>query len=171
MINKYFEIGQIVNTFGIKGEVKVNPFTDDISQFEKWEIIYIKDKGNLTPIKIEGVKYQKNVVILKLEGIDKIEDAEKYRNDILLIDREHAKKLPEGKYFIADLIGLDVYTDEGILLGKVDDIYNTGATTDTYVIKDELGKQILLPGSKEVIKSVDLDSEKIIVHIIKGLLD
>ncbi len=171
MINKYFEIGQIVNTFGTKGEIKVNPFTDDISQFEKWKVIYVKDKGNLIPVEIEGVKYQKYVVILKLKGIDKIEDAEKLRNDILLIDREHAKKLPEGKYFIADLIGLEVYTDEGVLLGKVDDIYNTGATTDTYVIKDELGKQILLPGSKEVIKSVDLDSEKIIVHIIKGLLD
>ena len=108
------------------------------------------------------------MVLLKLEGINNQEDAELLRNAFLEIDREDAIPLEEGKYFIVDLIGLEVYTDEGKLLGKVDDIYNTGAN-DIYVVKDELGEQILLPGIKEVIKEVKLD-DRIIVHLIPGLV-
>ena len=169
MKQKYFEIGQIVNTFGIKGMVKVNPFTDDISQFEKMKSILIDKKGTFIEMQIEEVKYSKNQVLLKLKGIETIEEAEKYRNCYLKLPREKARKLPEGTYFIADLIGLDVYTEEGDLLGKVDDIYNSGAS-DIYVIKNELGKQILLPATKEVIKQIDLEREKIIVHLLKGLI-
>ena len=170
MKQKYFEIGQIVNTFGIKGMVKVNPFTDDISQFEKMNSILIDKKGTLIEMQIEEVKYSKNQVLLKLKGIETIEEAEKYRNCYLKLPREKAKKLPEGTYFIADLIGVDVYTEEGNLLGKVEDIYNSGAS-DIYVIKNELGKQILLPATKEVIKQIDLEQEKIIVHLLKGLIE
>ena len=162
------EIGQIVNTFGIKGEVKVTPFTDDITRFDDLEKVYVKSKKQSKQYKVENARYHKNMVLLKLEGINNPEDAEMLRNAFLEIDREDAIPLDEGTYFIADLIGLDVYTDEGKLLGKVDDIYNTGAN-DIYVIKDELGKQILLPGIKEVIKEVILD-EKIIVHLIPGLV-
>ena len=108
------------------------------------------------------------MVFLKLKGIENPEDAEKLRNSYLEIDREDAIPLEEGTYFIADLIGLDVYTDEGVLLGKVDDIYNTGSN-DIYVVKNELGKQVLLPGIKDVIKEVKLD-DKIIVHLLPGLI-
>ena len=82
--------------------------------------------------------------------------------------RKDAKKLPKDTYFIADLLGLDVYTDEDEYLGKVEDIFQTGAN-DVYAVKDELGKQILLPSTKEVLKEIDLENEKIIVHLIKGL--
>ena len=169
MKRQYFEIGQIVNHFGIKGMVKVNPFTDDISQFEEMETILVDKKGSLLEIQIEEVKYSKNQVLLKLKGIDTVEDAEKYRNCYLKLPREKARKLPENTYFIADLIGLEVYTDEGNLLGKVEDIYNSGAS-DIYVIKDTLGKQILLPAIKEVIKQIDLEQEKIVVHLLEGLV-
>lgn len=169
MKRQYFEIGQIVNHFGIKGMVKVNPFTDDISQFEEMETILVDKKGSLLEIQIEEVKYSKNQVLLKLKGIDTVEDAEKYRNCYLKLPREKARKLPKNTYFIADLIGLEVYTEEGNLLGKVDDIYNTGAS-DIYVIKDTLGKQILLPAIKEVIKQIDLEQEKIVVHLLEGLV-
>ncbi len=167
-MQKRLEIGQIVNTFGIKGEVKVKPFTDDINRFDELKKVYVKTKTGIKQYKIENVKYHKNMVLLKLEGINRIEDAEMLRNLFLEIDREDAIPLEEGTYFIADLIGLEVYTDEGKLLGKVDDIYNTGSN-DIYVVKDELGKQILLPAIKEVIKEVKLD-EKIIVHLIQGLV-
>ena len=169
MKQQYFEIGQIVNTFGIKGMVKVNPFTDDISQFEEMETILVDKKGSLLEMQIEEVKYSKNQVLLKLKGIDTVEEAEKYRNCYLKLPREKARKLPKNTYFIADLIGLKVYTEEGKLLGKVDDIYNTGAS-DIYVIKDELGKQILLPAIKDVIKQIDLEQEKIVVHLLEGLV-
>ena len=169
MKQQYFEIGQIVNHFGIKGMVKVNPFTDDISQFKEMETILVDKKGSIQEMQIEEVKYSKNQVLLKLKGIETVEEAEKYRNCYLKLPREKARKLPKNTYFIADLIGLEVYTEEGNLLGKVDDIYNTGAS-DIYVIKDELGKQILLPAIKEVIKQVDLEQEKIVVHLLDGLV-
>lgn len=169
MKQEYFEIGQIVNHFGIKGMVKVNPFTDDISQFEKLKSILLIKDGKLSEVEIEETKYSKNQVVLKLKGIDTVEEAEKYRGCYLKIARSNSKKLPKDTYFIADLLGLTVYTDENILLGKVEDIYNSGAN-DIYVVKSEDGKQILLPGTKEVIKQIDLEQEKIIVHIIKGLI-
>ena len=169
MKQEYFEIGQIVNHFGIKGMVKVNPFTDDISQFEKLKSILLVKDGKLSEVEIEETKYSKNQVLLKLKGIDTVEEAEKYRGCYLKIARSNSKKLPKDTYFIADLLGLTVYTDENILLGKVEDINNSGAN-DIYVIKSEDGKQILLPGTKEVIKQIDLEQERITVHIIKGLI-
>lgn len=168
-MEKYLEIGQIVNTFGIKGQVKVNPFTDDIRRFDELKEVYVEKKHELKLFQIEKVNYSKNMVILKLKGIETPEQAETLKNSYLKIDRKNAKKLPEGTYYIADLIGLDVYTDENKLLGKLDYIYNTGSS-DIYVVKDEQGKETLLPAIKEVLKQVDLDSKKIIVHIIEGLI-
>ena len=168
-MQKRLEVGQIVNTFGIKGKVKVVPFTDDIKRFDNLKNVYVKTKKESKQYKIENVKYHKNMVLIKLEGINTVENAETLRNAFLEIDRKDAVPLEEGTYFIADLIGAEVYTDEGKLLGKVEDIFNTGSN-DIYVVKDELGKQILLPGIKEVIKEVLLEQEKIIVHLIPGLI-
>lgn len=168
-MQKYFEVGQIVNTFGIKGFLKVKPFTDENSRFEELKSVYISQNGkSLYEVEIESVSYQKEMVLLKLKGIDDLTQAEKYKGAYLKIDRKDAKKLPKDTYFIADLIGLEVYTDEGELLGKVDDIFNTNAN-DVYVVKDEKGQQILLPATKEVIKQIDLENEKIIVHLTPGL--
>ena len=164
----YLELGQIVNVKGLKGEIKVNPFTENINRFETLNKILIKLKNEIKQYEIEKVSYHKNQVILKLKGIDTIEAAETLRNYYILINRKDLEPLEEGKYYIADLIGLDVYTEEGKALGKVDDIYNTGSN-DIYVVKDELGKQKLLPGIPEVIKKVDLENSKIIVNLIEGL--
>ena len=169
MKQEYFEIGQIVNHFGIKGMVKVNPFTDDISKFEELKTILLEQNKKLIEVQIEEVKYSKNQVLLKLKGINTVEDAEKYRGCYLKIARKDAKKLPKDTYFIADLIGTTVYTEEGVLLGKVQDIYNSGAS-DIYVVKDDNDKQILLPAINEVIKDIDIEQEKITVHLIKGLI-
>lgn len=168
-MNKYLEIGQIVNTFGIKGEVKVNPFTEDSTKFERLHEILLEKSNKQNTYEIENVKYHKNTVILKLKGVNTPEEAEKLRNSYIKIDRKFEEPLPEGTYYIADLIGLEVYTDENIKLGKVDDIYNHGSC-DIYVVKDELGKQILLPAIDDVLKEIDLENEKIVVHIIPGLL-
>ncbi len=167
-MNKYLELGQIVNVKGLKGEVKVNPFTDDITKFERIKKVLIKRKNDLTEYEIEKVGYHKSQVIIKFKSVDTIDDAEKLRNAYIVVDRETLGELPEGVYYIADLIGLDVYTESGEYLGKVDDIYNTGSN-DIYVVKDDLGKQKLLPGIDEVIKKVDLDEGKIIVNLIEGL--
>ena len=163
------EIGQIVNTFGIKGFVKVNPFVDDISRFDDLKKVYIKKQKALKELEVEEVKYHKNMVLVKFKGIDKVEEAEILRNSYLEVDRENAIELQEGEYFIADLLGLEVITDEGNTLGKLEDIFNTGSN-DIYVVKDELGKQILLPAISEVIKEINLEEKKILVHLLEGLI-
>jgi 16S rRNA processing protein RimM len=168
-MQKYFEVGQIVNTFGVKGFVKVNPFTDEPERFEELKTVYVCKKDEMQKVEIEEVKYHKNMVLLKLKGINDMNMAESLKGLYLKIDRKDAKKLPKDTYFIADLLGLDVYSDKDEYLGKVDDIYSTGAN-DIYVIKNEEGKQILLPGIPEVLKTIDLENEKIIVHILKGLI-
>ena len=169
MKQDYFEVGQIVNTFGIKGFVKVNPLTDDAERFEELESVFVVKNKELIEMKIEEIKYHKNMVLIKFKGIEDINMAEKYKGCYIKIKRENAKKLPEDTYFIADLIGLPVYDESGKLLGKVDDIYNN-KSHDIYVVKDELGKQILLPSTKEVIKQIDVDEEKMVVHLIDGLI-
>ena len=168
-MEEYLEIGQIVNTFGIKGQVKVVPFTDDITQFDTLKQIYIEKRKNLELFEIEKSNYHKNMIILKLKGIDTPEQAESLRNCYIKINRKDARKLPEGTYFIVDLIGLDVYTDEEKLLGTLEDIYNAGSS-DIYVVRTSEGKQILLPAIKDVIKKVDVENKKVIVHIIEGLI-
>lgn len=168
-MTKYLEIGQIVNTFGIKGMVKVVPFTDDIKRFDKLKNIYISNKNEKKEYEIEEIKYHKNMVLMKLKGIETPEQANALRQSYLLVDREKEEPLEEGVYYIVDLIGLEVYTDENQLLGNVEDIFNTGSN-DVYVVKNKEGKQILLPGIPDVIKNVDLQNKKIIVHLIPGLI-
>lgn len=169
MKQEYFEIGQIVNTFGIKGFVKIVPFTDDMERFEELRSVLVVKQKQLIEMELEEVKYHKNLVLVKFKGIEDINMAEKYKGCYIKIKREDARKLPKDTYFIADLIGISVYDDAGNLLGKVDDIFNN-KSHDIYVIKDDLGKQILLPSIKEVIKDVDVDNGKIIVHLIDGLV-
>ncbi|MCI9286546.1 MAG: 16S rRNA processing protein RimM [Clostridia bacterium] len=169
MNEQLMEIGQIVNTYGIKGFLKVVPYTDDITRFEKLNNIYIQTKKSLETVTIEEVKYAKNLVLLKIKGIDNINDAEIYKNCYIKIDRSDAVELPEDSYFIIDLIGIKVYTDEGEALGDVIDVFPTGAN-DVYVVKNELGKQVLLPAIGDVIKNVDIQNKKMIVHLIEGLV-
>ena len=168
-MTKYLEIGQIVNTFGIKGMVKIKPFTDDIRRFDRLKKVYIKIRKSLKELEIEEVKYHKNQVLLKFKGIETVEQAEILRNAIIEIDRKDAIPLEEGEYFIADLLESEVYTDEGEKLGILEDIFNTGSN-DIYVVKNELGKSILLPRIKEVFKEIDVENKKIIVHLIEGLI-
>ena len=117
---------------------------------EKAKVIYMSPKGKRLDQK-------------------KVEEAELLRNSYLKVDRNDEPELEEGVYYIVDLLGLEVYSDEGKLLGKVDDIYNNGST-DIYVVKDELGKQLLLPAIADVIKEISLEDNKIVVHLLKGLI-
>lgn len=116
---KNLEVGQIVGTFGIKGFVKIYPYVDDIKRFDKLKTVYVNIKKELKKLEIEEVKYKKNMVLVKFKGIETVEDAEKLRNAYVEIDRSDAIPLEEGTYFIADLLGLDVFSDEGELLRKI----------------------------------------------------
>ena len=167
-MEQFLEIGQIVNTFGIKGMVKIKPFTDDINRFDRLKKIYISNKNEKKEYQIQEVKYHKNMVLLQLEGITKIEEAEKLKNEYLKIKRENAIPLEEDTYFVVDLIGLNVYSDENEYLGELIDIFNTGSN-DISVVRREEKPQLLLPAIKDVIKQIDIENKKIIVHLIKGL--
>ena len=162
------EIGQIVNSYGIKGFLKVVPFTDDATRYNNLKTIYIEKNKKLQEMEIEEVKYHKNLVIIKLKGIDDINDTIQFKNCYIKIDRKDAVDLPKDTYFIVDLIDMEVYTDEEVLLGKIVDVFPTGSN-DVYVVKDDLGKQILLPAIGEVIKDVDVPNKKMVVHMIEGL--
>ena len=163
------EIGQIVNTFGVKGMVKIVPYTDDIKRFDELKEIYVVLKDKKTKYEIEEIKYHKNMVLAKLKNIDTINEAELLKQASVRIERKDAVKLEKNTYFIVDLIGAKVVTDEQVELGSLIDIFNTGSN-DIYVIKDELGKQTLLPAISEVIKNIDIESKVITVHLIKGLV-
>lgn len=169
-MTKYLEIGQIVNTFGIKGMVKVKPFTENTrKRFDNLKKVYIQNKNERKEYEIEEVKYHKEMVLIKFKGIENPEDANLLRNYYLVIDRDEEEPLEEGTYYIVDMIGLEVYTDEGKKIGIIDDVFNSGSS-DIYVVKSELGKQILLPAIKDVIKNIDMGQRKIIVHLIPGLV-
>lgn len=168
-MEKYLEIGQIVNTNGLKGFLKVKPLTDDITRFEDLETVYIQKHKDLVAFKVQDVKYIKNMVLLKLEGIDNIGEAEKYKNFYIKINRKDAVELEENSYFIVDIIGSEVYTEENELLGKVVDVFQTGSN-DVYSIKNQEGKEILLPAISDVIKNVDIENKKIVVHLMEGLI-
>ena len=169
-MKEYFEIGQIVNTSGLKGLLKIKPFTDDIKRFSKLKTIYISINKELIEYEIEDVKYVKNMVLLKLKGIDSIDEAEKYRNYYVHIGKKDAPKLEKDSYFIADIEGCNVYEEGSLnLLGIVTEVFPTGSN-DVYVVKSDDGKQILLPAIKEVIKQVDIENKKIIVKLLEGLV-
>ena len=110
------------------------------------------------------------MVILKLGGIDDINDAELYRNKVLTVPREELGELPEGAYYICDLLGCSVVTVDGINLGKIDDVIKTGSN-DVYSVKNDEGKQVLIPVIDDVIKKVNLEDKLITVELLKGLID
>ena len=145
------ELGKIVNTVGLKGEIRVWPYID---YFDKVKKVYINGKEH----EIERTRNHKNVVIIKLKDINTIDEAESLKDMMIEMERK------EGTYYINDLIGFEVYSDDGKFLGTLDDIFNTGAN-DIYQVGD-----ILLPAIKDVIKQIDTDNQKIIIHLIDGLI-
>lgn len=163
------QVGVITQTHGIRGEVKVFPTTDDIKRFQKLkEVILETEKERLT-LEIEGVKFFKQFVILKFKNYDSINDMEKYKRARLLIPREKAVKLKKDEYFVADLIGMKVITEDGEHFGTLKNVLQTGAN-DVYVVETEEGKEVLLPAIKECVLKIDMEEAVITVHIMDGLL-
>jgi len=166
----YLRVGVISSTHGIRGEVKVFPTTDDVKRFKKLKKVVLAFRREEIELEIESVKFFKKFVILKFKGIDNINDVEKYKNCDLLVSRENAVKLAPNENFICDLVGCKVITDEGNELGILEDVMITGAN-DVYVVKDENGKEILLPVIKDCVLDVDIEEKVIKVHLLEGLLD
>lgn len=164
------QVGVITTTHGVRGEVKVFPTTDDSARFKELKKVLLDTGKGTLELEIAGVKFFKNLVILKFKGIDDINEVEKYKKCGLYVAREDAVALDENEYFIADLIGLKVWSDEDEELGELTDVLQTGAN-DVYVVRQEDGEELLLPAIKECVKEVDLKERKILVHLLKGLRD
>lgn len=162
------QVGVITTCHGVRGEVKVFPTTDDAMRFKKLKKVLLDDGRQQKELEITSVKFAKNLVILKFKGLDNRNDVEAYRNAKLLVTRDQAVKLKENEYFIADLIGLSVISDEGEELGELSDVLSTGAN-DVYVVEKENTKDLLIPAIRECIKNVDLEQRVMTVHLLPGL--
>lgn len=168
-MNDELQVGVITQTHGIRGEVKVFPTTDDASRFKKLKEVILDTGRERLTLKIEGVKFFKQFVILKFQGYDSINDIEKYKRSRLLVPREQAVKLKKDEYFVADMIGLQIVTDEEEVFGELKDVLATGAN-DVYVVARTDGTEVLLPAIKECILDVDMERRMMRVHIMDGLL-
>ena len=149
------QVGVITTTHGVRGEVKVFPTTDDPARFKKLKNVILDTGKEKLELEIAGVKFFKNMVILKFKGIDDINDVEKYRKKSLYVTREN---------------GMKVSTDEGEELGTLSDVMQTGAN-DVYVISMTDGEEVLIPAIRDCIRDVDVEQGQMCVHLLPGLLD
>ena len=161
------KVGVITTTHGVRGEVKVYP-TTDAERFPDLEYVFLDTGREKKQLYIQNVKFFKNLVILKFKNIDNINDIEKYKGKELWIPREEAQDLEEDEYYIADLIGIQVVSDEGEELGTISDVLQTGAN-DVYVVSKDGAKDLLIPAIHACIQNVDVAAGQMEVHLLPGL--
>jgi 16S rRNA processing protein RimM len=167
MRKKYLECGKIVSTHGVRGELRVQPWCDGPEYLLDFKTLYLK--GGETAVAVEGARVSKNVVLMKLAGVDTLDDAVALRGRVLFMDRADAPDT--GGEFIQDLLGLDVLdADTGWLWGKLVDVLPTGAN-DVYVVRDGSGKERLVPVIPEVVVETGIDAGFIRIRPLKGLFD
>ena len=162
------EVGKIVNTHGLRGEVKIVPWTNTPDVFEDIEHVYDKKGREEIKYELKNVKYQKNNIIVKFKNLDDISEAELLKNAVVLTDRDQLGELPEGEYYITDLIGCEVISEAGEVYGKLTDVLPTGSN-DVYVVKREGKRDLLIPVIDGVVLDVDTDNKKIKVSLLEGL--
>lgn len=168
MKKKYLEVGKIVGTHGLRGELRIEPWCDSASFLCKFKVLYILNGEK--KINVLSSKVHKNIVIMSLEGIDTIEKADMLRGTILYIDRNDIN-LQEDKYFIQDIIGLEVIDyNTNKSYGHVTDVFKTGAN-DVYQVSSSNNKQYLLPVIDDVVIKIDIDNEQILIRPIKGIFE
>lgn len=165
----FLQVGIIATTHGVRGEVKVYPTTDDITRFKKLKEVILDTGREKLTMEVEEVKFFKQMVILKFRGVDTLDEVTGYRRAGLYVTRDNAVKLEKDEYFIADLIGVEVYDESEKLFGRLADVITTGAN-DVYVIRMSDGGELLLPAIKQCILEVDLPGRRMKVHVLEGLL-
>ena len=168
-MDNLLQIGVITSPHGLQGEVKVFPITDNVQQFKKLKEVILDTGKEQLMLEISGVKFFKKFVILKFKGIDNIEEVEKYRQKELLIKREQAEQPQKNEYFIVDLIGLQVFTEDGEEFGTLTDVMQTGAN-DVYIITSPEHGEVLVPAIKDCILKVDIENKRMDIHLLDGLI-
>lgn len=169
-MEELYQVGAITQTHGIKGEVKVFPMTDDVNRFKNMKELILDTGKEKLMLEVTSARFQKDRVICKFKGYDNINDVERYKGCGLFVTRENRIKCERDEYFIADLIGMEVFDEDGGALGTIEDVLVTGAN-DVYVIKSEKYKEILLPAIKQCVLEVDMESRRMKVHLLPGLVE
>jgi len=164
-----FRVGVISSVHGVHGEAKVFVTSDDPKRFRDLKTVIAVGLHGSKVLELESVKFHKDMAICKFKGIDTPEEIRMYRGMDLMIDRKDAVPLKKDEHYIADLIGLDVVTDEGSPIGKVSDLYPTGANS-VLVVKTPEGTEILLPYIDEFVRSIDTEEGKVTVHLMDGII-
>lgn len=168
--DEMLRVGVVFTTHGVKGEVKVFPTTDDAARFKRLKKAYLDIGKELLPVTIEGVKFFKQMVIVKFREIGTMDQAALYRNRDILIERKDAVPLAKDEFFICDLIGLKVITDTGKELGILSDVLQTGAN-DVFEISLSDGETVLLPYIDDCVKEISLEEGSVLVHLLPGLME
>lgn len=153
-----FRIAQILRPHGVRGEVKLYPLTDDIARFKRLREAFVEKNGQYEPVVVTGCKFVADTVVVSIEGTGTPEEAEKLRGLYLCVDRAHAVKLPEGAFFVADIIGCEVFSTDGTALGKVREVLETNAN-DVYVIEGQ--RRLMVPALKKLLHLVDVENKRI----------
>ena len=169
-MEKYLRVGVIANTHGVRGEVKIYATTDDIRRFKKLKECFIDTGKEKIPVEVESCKFFKEMPILKFRSMDQMGDVEGFKGKDLLVSRELAVKLKKNEFFIVDLVGLSVESDEGMPVGILTDVLQTGAN-DVFVVKTEAGDEVLIPYIEQCVPEIHPETGKIMVHLLPGLLD
>lgn len=170
MIKEYLEIGQIVSTHGIRGEVRLNPWCDGPEFVKKFKNLYCDERGEKS-FKVISCRPHGNVAVLKLEGVDTVEAAKGMKNTVLYMKRADVN-LPEGKWFISELIGCDVLDadDESVSYGTLKDI-DSGMANDIWYVLTPEEKEVLIPAIKDVVIKCDVANNKVYIRPLRGLFD
>lgn len=163
------KVGAITTTHGVRGEVKVYPTTDDPERFLDLDYVMLDTGREFRRLDIKNVRFFKNLVILKFDRIDNINDIEKYKGCSLWIPRDEAQELGEDEYYIADLLNMEVVLEDGTKFGTLKNVMETGAN-DVYIVDSVEHGEVLLPAIKECILDVDLEENRMTIHLMKGLL-
>ena len=168
-MEQLLQVGVITQPHGVRGEVKVFPTTDDPVRFKKLKKVILDTGKEKLDLEVEHVKFFKQFVIVKFKEFDNINDIERYKRCPLLVTRENAGPLEEDEYFVADMIGMKVITEDGTEFGTLSDVMETGAN-DVYVIDSKEHGEVLMPAIKECVLNVDMESGIITVHLMNGLI-
>ena len=169
-MEKFLKIGAVTTTHGVRGEMKVFPTTDDPQRFLDLDEVILTNGKQSETHSIVGVKFFKNLVILKLEGIESMDEAVRYRSWDVMIPREKGVPLKENEYYVADVIGMTVWTEDGKLFGTLKDVMETGAN-DVYVVQTKEHGEVLIPAIKACIMRVNVEEGEMTVHLLPGLID
>jgi len=166
---EFIIIGKVLSTQGNKGEIKVLPLTDSIDRFKKLTSIFIRKNNNRKTLNVEKIRIKENMVIIKLKDIENINDAKMVVGSCLEVERENAVKLPKDTYFVFEIIGLKVYDENNIFLGKVENVISTGSN-DVYVVNKKDKEELYIPAIHDVVKNIDLENKRITINMVDGLI-